>query len=97
MPAIQRTDGEKIRLASTFLANRGYFVVSKLLDKHAVAEMLGISLRTLDTLSASDEARFPKPYDITPTILAYKYKAHRNKRWRLEEVEKWLETRRVAE
>ena len=92
-PAIERTEIEKIKLAKKFLENRGYFVFSKLIDKSSVANYLGCSLNTVKNLEESGD--FPKPFDVHAQRKSIDH-TRRAPRWRIDDIETWLETRKAT-
>ena len=92
MPAIERTDTEKVRLAQRFLEARGYFVLPKLIGRHEVVEYLGCSATHLNNLLACDD--FPKPFDIGSSKTSID-RTRTKPRWTVTDVAAWVESRKV--
>lgn len=85
MQAIQKTDGEKIRIATRFLESKGFKVTrgETLLTKNELAELLKCSTAHIDNLTKSES--LPKPMNIGNALA----KAVQ-KRWKMSDIEKWL-------
>lgn len=62
VPAFERTEGEKIRLAVAYLEKRGYVVMPSLISRQEVSALLKCSDAHINNLMSDDE--FPQPYDI---------------------------------
>jgi predicted DNA-binding transcriptional regulator AlpA len=87
IPAIQKTDGEKIRIATKFLESRGFTVSrgAQLLSRSQLAEYLGCSSAHVDNLTNSGS--LPRPMNIGNALSKTP-----QKRWRLSDIERWLES-----
>lgn len=93
IPAIQKTEGEKIALAKAFLEKRGYLVSQSLVNRQQVAEYLGCSVGAVNNLMERED--FPRPFDICALKKSIDQK-RTTPRWRFVEIINWLESRRVA-
>ena len=91
-PAIQRTTGEKIRIAKVFLEQHDFVVLPNLVKKRVVAEMLGCSEGHLENLR--QEPDFPRPFDIG-SAKRHIESSHTSPRWRAMEIAAWIEGKRV--
>ena len=91
-PAIERTEGEKIRLAIAFLEKRGYAVMTKLVTSVEIAEITGCSSAHINVLARQDPT-FPKGHDVA---LRMRDKEVNRKYFRYSalEIKAWLESRR---
>lgn len=93
IPAIQRTEGEKIALAKAFLEKRGYLVSQSLVNMGQVADYLGCSKQNVHRLMECED--FPRPFDTCALKTSIDHK-RTTPRWRFVEIINWLESRRVA-
>lgn len=92
VPAIERTEVEKIRLAQSFLEKRKYVVLPELICRDDVIDYLGCSLGHLNNLLKNTD--FPRPFDINASKQSIN--SSRSKpRWRITDVVNWIESRRV--
>lgn len=92
IPAIQRTTGEKIRIARTFLEQHEFVVLPKLIKRPVIAEMLGCSEGHIDNLR--QEPGFPRPFDIG-SAKRHIESVHTSPRWSSVEIVAWIESKRV--
>ena len=88
LPAIVRTDGEKIRIATAYLERHGYFVMSKMLTIKGVAALLDCSEGHVKNLSLTDG--FPAAHDIGSKRKSIE-KNHRIFRYATADILAWLE------
>ena len=90
LPAIVKTEGEKIRLAKTFLDNRGFTVSKNLVDMEFIASYLNCSIGNIRNLRNDDD--FTKPLNIGSERLTIKSRPA--PRWRMSDIDDWLELRK---
>lgn len=87
-----RAESEKIRLCTMYLKKHGYMVARAMMTSKEVADVLGVSVTHVLSLIKSEG--FPSPYLIginnnSPGVRKlYRFKS--------EEIETWLESRRAA-
>lgn len=92
MPAFERTEVEKIRLAQAYLEKRGFIVLPQLIGINDVIEYLGCSARHLKNLR--EHADFPTPFDIGATKKSIDH-TRQKPRWLVTDVVVWLKSRRT--
>lgn len=93
MPAMERTEGEKIRLARLFLEKRGFVVLPDLISKQEIALLLRCSSQHVTNLMEATD--FPAPFDLN----AGKTHIDNKKifgRWSASQVLEWVESRQVS-
>ena len=93
-PAIERTEGEKIRLARLFLEKRGFTILPDLWPAKTVCLYLGCSRPHLENLV--NDSDFPKPFDLSAT----RTNINSNRsfpRWKSQDVMGWIESRKTGE
>lgn len=91
-PSFERTEGEKITLAKTFLEKRGLAVMDKMISVAQIAGIAGCTTAHILNLSHNDPT-FPKGHDI-----ACRMRDHEPNRKYLRyssmEVKAWIESRK---
>lgn len=91
IPAIERTVGEKIRLAQSFLEKHNFVVMPDLWTRFETAEYLGCSINHITNLLESGD--FSAPYDISSRRSSID-KKQKSVRWRSSDIIAWLESTR---
>ena len=92
MPAIERTEGEKIKLARLFLEKRGFVILCDLMTASTVCAYLGCSRSHLDNLI--DGSDFPKPFNLSAAKTNID-SSRAYPRWKSRDVMDWIESRKT--
>lgn len=93
LPSVVRTEGEKIRLATAFLERHNLVVLPKLCTRSDVMRYIGCSVATIDRLVRCTD--FPAPFDVSAKR-ANIASSRMTPRWRLEDIQAWVESRKVS-
>lgn len=87
VPAMERTEGEKIVIARKYLEARHFVVLPLLVTRKDVCAYLGCSEGHLHNLMETDD--FPKPFDIGAG--RKKITSRIVPRWRMPDIVAWVE------
>lgn len=90
-PLIERTEGEKIRIATKYLEQHGYHVLTRFITRSDIANILGVSMQHVVNLSECDD--FPKPIDIGGT--RRNITSRITARWLVKDFESWIAGRKL--
>lgn len=91
-PLIERTDREKVRIATAFLEKRGYVVLEKHIDTPTIADIMGCSTTHVLALAKQD-ATFPRGFDVA-IRMRDKEPGSKYRRFSALDVKQWLESRK---